>query len=97
MAAYCYILQCADGSLYTGWTSDVESRVRAHNAGRGGRYTRAHRPVRLIYTEPQPDATTARKREVAIKRLPRAKKLALAGRKRAYRLRRPRTPKSPAG
>jgi len=74
----CYIVQCADGTLYTGWTADIERRVRDHNAGRGGRYTRARRPVNLIYTEPQPDAHTARQREVALKRLRREAKLALA-------------------
>lgn len=75
----CYIVQCADGTLYTGWTTDIERRVRDHNAGRGGRYTRARRPVNLIYTEPQPDANTARRREVSLKRLRREAKLALAG------------------
>ncbi len=74
----CYIVQCADGTLYTGWTADVVRRVRDHNAGRGGHYTRARRPVQLIYTEPQPDARSARQREVALKRLRRAAKLALA-------------------
>lgn len=75
----CYIVECADGTLYTGWTGDVERRLRDHNAGRGGRYTRARRPVQLIYTEPQPDARSARQREAALKRLRRAAKLALAG------------------
>jgi putative endonuclease len=75
----CYIVECADGTLYTGWTADVVRRLRDHNAGRGGRYTRARRPVQLIYTEPQPDARSARQREVALKRLRRAAKLALAG------------------
>jgi putative endonuclease len=75
----CYIVQCADGTLYTGWTADIGRRVRDHNAGRGGRYTRARRPVNLIYTEPQPDARTARRREAALKRLRREAKLALAG------------------
>ncbi len=75
----CYIVQCADGTLYTGWTADVVRRLRDHNAGRGGRYTRARRPVQLIYTEPQPDARSARQREAALKRLRRAAKLALAG------------------
>ena len=74
----CYIVQCADGTLYTGWTADIVRRVRDHNAGRGGRYTRARRPVNLIYTEPQPDARSARQREVALKRLRREAKLALA-------------------
>jgi putative endonuclease len=77
-AAFCYILQCDDGTLYTGWTSNLERRLREHNAGRGSRYTRARRPVTLYYSEPQPDSLTARRREIAIKRMPRAAKLALA-------------------
>jgi putative endonuclease len=74
---YVYIVECADGSLYTGWTVDVEQRVKVHNAGRGARYTRMHRPVKLVYAEEQPDRATAQKREVEIKRWPRAKKLKL--------------------
>jgi putative endonuclease len=84
-AAYCYILACADGSLYTGWTSNLERRLREHNAGRGSRYTRARRPVTLYYSEPQPDSLTARRREIAIKRMTRAAKLALAPAKRSRR------------
>ncbi len=52
---YVYIVECADGSLYTGWALDVEQRVKVHNAGRGARYTRLHGPVRLVYAEEQPD------------------------------------------
>jgi predicted GIY-YIG superfamily endonuclease len=78
----CYILRCADGSLYTGWTADLERRLREHNAGRGGRYTRSRRPVAILYVEPQPDARSARRREIALKRLRRKDKLALAGRDR---------------
>ena len=48
---YTYMLRCADGSFYTGWTNNLEKRVKEHNAGRGGRYTRAHRPVELCYYE----------------------------------------------
>jgi len=72
-----YIVECADGSLYTGWALDVQRRVKAHNAGRGGRYTRMHRPVRLVYAEECETRATAMKREAAIKRWPRAKKLKL--------------------
>ena len=72
-----YIVECADGSLYTGWALDVQRRVKAHNAGRGGRYTRMHRPVRLVYEEECETRATAMKREAAIKRWPRAKKLKL--------------------
>lgn len=71
---YCYILQCADGSYYTGWTNDLARRYRQHQSGNGGRYTRSRIPVTLVYFEPQADAGAARKREAAIKQLPRAKK-----------------------
>lgn len=74
---FVYIVRCADGSLYTGWAVDVEARVRVHNAGRGARYTRARRPVTLLYSEPAPDPAAAMRRERAVKRLSRAQKLAL--------------------
>ncbi len=74
---FVYILQCADGSYYTGWTTDLERRVAAHNAGRGGRYTRSRRPVKLVYWEEHPDRRSAQQRELALKRLPRARKSAL--------------------
>lgn len=77
MPYFCYIVECADGTFYTGWTTDPTRREKQHNAGRGARYTRVHRPVRLVYVEPQPDMVTAMKRERAIKALPRAKKQAL--------------------
>ncbi len=79
-ACCCYIVQCSDGSFYTGWAIDAEKRLRVHNAGRGARYTRARRPVELVYVEMQPDRTTAMKRERAIKRLTRAQKQKLIGR-----------------
>ncbi len=75
--ACCYIVECSDGSYYTGWALDPQQRVRVHNAGRGARYTRTRLPVRLVYIEPQPDRASAMKRERAIKRLTRAKKQAL--------------------
>ncbi len=75
---YCYILRCADGSFYTGWTNDLARRYREHSARRGGRYTRTHWPVELVYFERQADASQARKREAAIKKMPRAKKMELA-------------------
>jgi putative endonuclease len=74
---FVYIVRCADDTLYTGWSVDVVRRVKAHNAGRGARYTRLHGPVELVYTEELPTRSAAMKREVAIKRYPRAKKLAL--------------------
>ena len=74
MPFYCYIVQCSDGTFYTGWTTDPIRREKQHNAGTGARYTRMHRPVELVYTEEQPDRAAAMKREVAIKRLTRAAK-----------------------
>jgi putative endonuclease len=76
---FVYILRCADGSLYTGWAVDVAARVRAHNAGRGARYTRARRPVKLIYCEEFPSRADAMRREQAIKKYTRVRKLALTG------------------
>ncbi len=77
MGFYCYILECADGTYYTGWTTDPARRARQHNSGRGARYTKTRRPVKLVYIEPQPDRSTAQKREIKIKKLPRAHKEAL--------------------
>jgi putative endonuclease len=74
---FVYILECADGSYYTGWTTDLDRRVAAHNAGRGGRYTRSRRPVKLVYWEEHTDRRSAQRRELALKQLPRARKLAL--------------------
>ena len=66
--AYVYIVRCADGTLYTGWTTDVARRVAEHNAGRGARYTRQRGPVALVYSEAQPDRAAAMRREEEIKR-----------------------------
>ena len=77
-----YIVQCRDGTLYTGWTTDLPARLAAHNAGRGARYTRGRRPVRLVYAEKVPDRRRALQREREIKRLPRHRKLALIEEKR---------------
>lgn len=74
---YCYILECIDGSLYTGLTTDPERRLHEHLAGRGGRYTRSHPPRSLAYLESLPDLRAAMQRERALKRYPRARKLAL--------------------
>lgn len=76
--AFTYILVCADGTLYTGWTNDLEKRLAAHNAGRGAKYTRSRRPVRLFYYEEFAEKCEAQRRECEIKRLPREKKIALA-------------------
>ena len=75
--AVVYILECADGTLYTGWTTDLERRLQAHNSGRGARYTRGRRPVSVAYREEQSDRSAAQKREAAIRRLSRADKLKL--------------------
>lgn len=74
---YCYIVECADGTYYTGWAVDPERRVAVHNKGRGARYTRMRLPVKLVYVEAQPDRTTAMKREIAIKRMDRGRKARL--------------------
>lgn len=76
-ACYCYIVECADGTYYTGWAIDPEKRVVIHNKGRGAKYTKMRLPVRLVYIEAQPDRVTAMKREIAIKRLGRARKAKL--------------------
>jgi len=75
---YTYLVQCADGSYYTGWTTDLEARLRAHNQGRGGRYTRSRRPVRLVYWEFQPSRSAAQRREATLRRLSHDEKAALA-------------------
>lgn len=77
MAAFVYIVRCADDTLYTGWTTDVQRRVRVHNRGRGARYTRQRRPVTLVYQESWPNRGAAMRRERAIKQLSRPAKLAL--------------------
>ncbi|HIR92071.1 MAG TPA: GIY-YIG nuclease family protein [Candidatus Egerieimonas intestinavium] len=77
---YTYMLQCADGSFYTGWTNNLEKRVREHNAGRGGKYTRAHRPVQLCYWETFSTKEEAMRREWEIKQLSRREKCLLAKR-----------------
>ena len=79
MRFYCYILECSDGTFYTGWTNDPERRVAQHNKGKGARYTKTRRPVKLVYLEEQPDKITALKRELQIKKLKREQKLKLIG------------------
>lgn len=74
---YVYILRCGDGSLYTGWTNDLQKRVAAHAAGLGGKYTRSHLPVELVYHEQFETKQEAMRREVQIKNLTRGQKLAL--------------------
>lgn len=74
MSFYCYILECSDGTYYTGWTTDPVRREKQHNAGRGARYTSTRRPVKMVYLEEQPDKISALKRELAIKALKRVQK-----------------------
>jgi putative endonuclease len=74
---YVYLLRCADDSLYCGWTTDVERRVAAHQAGTASRYTRSRRPVELARVVEVADRSGALREEARIKRLPRAAKLAL--------------------
>lgn len=77
MADAVYILRCGDGTLYTGWTNDLEKRLKAHAAGRGGKYTRARLPVALVYHEVCASEHEARSREWHIKQLTRPEKLRL--------------------
>jgi putative endonuclease len=74
------MLRCRDGSLYTGITNDLPNRLRRHNAGTASAYTRARRPVRLVYQEVRRDRSAALRREAALRRLPRVEKLALVRR-----------------
>ncbi|HYM55278.1 MAG TPA: GIY-YIG nuclease family protein [Solirubrobacteraceae bacterium] len=76
-AAWIYMLRCADGSLYTGWSTDVSRRLDRHRAGRASRYTASRLPVELALALPMADRTAARREEARIKRLDRAAKLAL--------------------
>lgn len=71
---YCYIVQCADGTFYTGWALDPEKRAAVHNKGRGAKYTRMRLPVKLVYVEEQPNRNAAMKRERAIKKMTRLEK-----------------------
>jgi putative endonuclease len=74
MTCYCYILECADGTFYTGWTTDPDRRVKQHNKGVGAKYTSTRRPVKLVFLELQPNRTEAMRRELAIKRMKRVQK-----------------------
>ena len=71
---YTYILKCADGTYYTGWTSNLTQRIRTHNSGDGAKYTRSRLPVELVYYEEYEEKNEAMKRECAIKKLPRRRK-----------------------
>lgn len=71
---YTYILECSDGKLYTGWTNCIERRLGEHNSGKGARFTRVRRPVKLRYLEISQTKSEAMKREAAIKKLTHAQK-----------------------
>ena len=75
MKNYVYLLKCADGTLYCGWTTDLDKRLAAHNAGTGAKYTRSRLPVEMVYHETFEDRTEALSREWHIKRMSRKQKL----------------------
>lgn len=75
--AWVYMLRCGDGSLYTGWSTDVQRRLTRHRAGKGSRYTASRRPLELALALPMPDRGSAMREEARIKRLDRASKLSL--------------------
>ena len=77
MSWYCYILRCADDTLYCGISNDLGKRLEAHNSGTGAKYTRTRTPVEMVYHETCVDRSAASKRELAIKKLSRKKKLSL--------------------
>ena len=74
---YVYILECSDGTLYTGWTTDIQKRLNIHNAGKGAKYTRSRLPVKLVYSEQFDSKSDALRREYQIKQLAKAQKLLL--------------------
>lgn len=75
---YAYLVRCSDGSLYAGWTNDIEKRLKSHNAGTGAKYTRARLPVTLAYLETFDTKSKAMKREAALKKLTHQQKEQLA-------------------
>ncbi len=79
---FTYIVRCSDGTLYAGWTNDLEKRMKAHNNGSGAKYTRTRRPVELVYYEAFETKEEAMRREYAIKQLSRPEKLKLIEGKR---------------
>ena len=80
---FVYLLECADGSIYTGITTDVSRRFKEHATGKGGHFTRSHKPVRILYTEAHPDRSSASKREAEIKRFSRTEKLQLTNERKS--------------
>ncbi len=85
MSAFVYMLRCKDGSLYTGWTDDLQHRLKMHQKGKGAKYTRGRGPLELVYREELPDKASALKREYAIKQLKRSEKLLLCQQQDAKR------------
>ena len=81
---YTYILLCQDGTLYIGYTDDLVKRMKAHNGGKGAKYTRARLPVRLLYWEKYADKSSAMKREYALKQWTRAEKMVLLEEKQQW-------------
>ena len=77
MSAYTYLLRCSDGTLYCGWTDNIEKRLAAHTSGKASKYTRSRLPVKLIYFETFDTKQEAMSREARIKQLSRREKLAL--------------------
>lgn len=80
---FAYLLRCADGTLYGGYTTDLQKRLAAHNSGKGAKYTRSRLPVELVYWEECPTKEAAMSREWQLKHLPREKKLELIAQKSA--------------
>ena len=74
---YVYLLRCADGTIYCGWTTDPEKRLKAHNSGQGAKYTRSRLPVKMVYCESFEDHDEALSREWHLKRMCREEKMAL--------------------
>ena len=77
MDNYTYIVECSDGTLYTGWTTSLEKRVKAHNSGKGAKYTKGRGPVKLVHLENFPTKEEAMRREWAVKHMKKEKKLEL--------------------
>ena len=78
MPYFVYLLECSNKTFYCGYTRNIERRVHAHNAGRGAKYTRSHRPVRLVYMERKRTLGSAMRRELEIKSFPKSRKAQMA-------------------
>jgi putative endonuclease len=81
---FVYLVECADGTLYAGWTTDLGKRVQTHNSGKGARYTRSRRPVQLVYREECASRGAALQREAVLRRLSRSQKLELIEQQKAH-------------